>query len=57
MTIGRERGQPMRLPEDSGAALITVHPSYLLRLPDKAQAEDEFGRFVDDLRKAWARIG
>ena len=51
VTIGRERGRPMKLP-DGGAALITVHPSYLLRLPDKAQAEDEFGRFVEDLKLA-----
>ena len=57
VTIGRERGQAMKLPEDGGAAWITVHPSYLLRLPDKAQQEDEFARFVDDLRKAWASIG
>ena len=57
VTIGRERGQPMRLPDEGGTAWITVHPSYLLRLPDKAQAEDEFARFVDDLRKAWASIG
>ena len=51
VTIGRERGQPLRLP-DGGQALITVHPSYLLRLQDKAQAEDEFGRFVEDLKLA-----
>ena len=51
VTIGRERGRPMKLP-DGGAALITVHPSYLLRLPDKVQAEDEFGRFVEDLKLA-----
>lgn len=33
-------------------ALITVHPSSLLRLPDGADPEVEFKRFVDDLRKA-----
>jgi len=32
--------------------LVTVHPSYLLRLPDAAAAETEFERFVDDLRQA-----
>ncbi|HEX8484455.1 UdgX family uracil-DNA binding protein [Sphingomonas sp.] len=61
VTIGRERGHPMTLPDDQGdgggTAWITVHPSYLLRLPDKAQAEDEFARFVEDLRGAWATIG
>ncbi|GGB28654.1 uracil-DNA glycosylase [Sphingomonas metalli] len=51
MTISRERGRVLDLP-DGGAAWITVHPSYLLRLPDKVQAEEEFARFVEDLRAA-----
>jgi len=55
MTIGRERGQAMRLPE-GGTAFITVHPSYLLRLPDKALAEEEFGRFVEDLKLAHSAL-
>jgi uracil-DNA glycosylase len=35
--------------------LVTVHPSYLLRLPDAAAAEAETKRFVEDLRqiKSW----
>ena len=56
VTIGRERGQALKL-ADGGAALITVHPSYLLRLQDKSQIEDEFGRFVQDLRTAQAMLG
>ncbi len=56
MTIGRERGRELRLP-DGGAAWITVHPSYLLRLPDAAQAEEEFARFVEDLKLAGAALG
>ncbi|WP_375390760.1 UdgX family uracil-DNA binding protein [uncultured Sphingomonas sp.] len=56
VTIGRERGRPLPLPE-GGQAFITVHPSYLLRLQDKAQAEDEFGRFVEDLKAAQALLG
>ncbi|TPG13672.1 UdgX family uracil-DNA binding protein [Sphingomonas oligophenolica] len=56
MTIGRERGRVLELPA-GGAAWITVHPSYLLRLPDEAQRADEFARFVDDLRGAHAAIG
>jgi probable DNA metabolism protein len=55
VTIGRERGQSMRLP-DGGEAWITVHPSYLLRLPDPAQKEEEFARFVEDLKKAKAAV-
>jgi len=57
MTISRERGRALALPDDSGAAWITVHPSYLLRLPDKAQAEEEFARFVEDLAAAHAAAG
>jgi DNA polymerase len=55
MTIGRERGRALQLP-DGGAAWITVHPSYLLRLPDKAQAEEEYAAFVEDLRQAHATL-
>ncbi|WP_188053114.1 UdgX family uracil-DNA binding protein [Sphingosinithalassobacter sp. CS137] len=51
VTIGRERGRPLDLP-GGGRGWITVHPSYLLRIPDKARAADEFERFVDDLKGA-----
>ncbi|MEH3157713.1 MAG: UdgX family uracil-DNA binding protein [Sphingomonas taxi] len=55
MTISRERGRALRLP-DGGEAWITVHPSYLLRLPDEAQKEDEYARFVEDLKLAKAAV-
>ncbi|NWK97785.1 uracil-DNA glycosylase [Sphingobium lactosutens] len=49
VTISRTRGQPIAL--DSGAeGWVTVHPSYLLRLPDAAKAAEERARFVDELR-------
>jgi DNA polymerase len=32
----------------------TVHPSYLLRLPEEAAQDAEFARFVDDLKAAKA---
>ena len=51
MTIGRERGRRLVL-ADGGAAMITVHPSYLLRLPDEAQKAEEYARFVADLTLA-----
>jgi DNA polymerase len=35
--------------------LVTVHPSYLLRLPDPAKREAEYARFVQDLGLALAR--
>ena len=56
VTIGRERGRAIDLP-NGGVAWITVHPSYLLRLPDEVQKAEEYARFVDDLRTAAASIG
>lgn len=55
VTISGARGRPHALP-DGGECWVTVHPSYLLRLPDQAAAELEFGRFVEDLRQAAARV-
>ncbi len=56
ITISRERGRAQRLP-DGGEAWITVHPSYLLRLPDAAAKEAEYARFVEDLKAAHAAVG
>jgi uracil-DNA glycosylase len=51
VTIGRERGA--RIPmEDGGAAFVTVHPSFLLRLPDEESKRREYRAFVADLQKA-----
>ena len=55
MTIGASRGRAMALP-DGGEAWVTVHPSYLLRIPDPAAAEVEFGTFVEDLKRAHAAL-
>ena len=38
----------------AGPVFVTVHPSYLLRLPDEASQRMEYARFVDDLRAAKA---
>ncbi len=54
MTISRERGRALDLPDGGGQAWITVHPSYLLRLPDEAAKRSEYARFVDDLKAARA---
>ena len=51
MAIGKNRGRAFELP-GGGAAWITVHPSYLLRLPDETQKAEEYARFVEDLRAA-----
>jgi len=49
VAVTKERGQPIGLPD--ATALLTVHPSYLLRIPDRVAADAERGRFVDDLKK------
>jgi DNA polymerase len=49
VTISRERGRPMQLP-DGQTAFVTVHPSYLLRLPDAASKAREYAAFVRDLQ-------
>ena len=49
--VTRERGQPIPL-ADGATALLTVHPSYLLRLPDAAAKAVERERFVEDLAQA-----
>lgn len=50
VAITRERGRTV--PLGNGAALVTVHPSYLLRLPDEAAKAREYAAFVADLRLA-----
>jgi len=50
-SITSMRGRPSRLP-DGATLIVTVHPSYLLRMPDAAEAEREYARLVDDLRLA-----
>jgi uracil-DNA glycosylase len=48
-TISKLRGQPIE--RDGEASLVvTIHPSYLLRMPDRALAGQERERFEDDLR-------
>ena len=49
VSVTRERGL---MPFDSWQGFVTVHPSYLLRIPSVAQAEDEYRLFVEDLRQA-----
>lgn len=49
--VTKERGRPIPL-SDGAAALLTVHPSYLLRLPDPAAKAAERARFVADLTQA-----
>ena len=49
--INKNRGRLIDL-DDGTKALVTVHPSYLLRLPDEDAKAREYERFVDDLKIA-----
>jgi uracil-DNA glycosylase len=49
--INKNRGRPIDL-EDGIKAVITVHPSYLLRLPDAQAKAQEYERFINDLKIA-----
>jgi uracil-DNA glycosylase len=53
--INKNRGRLIDL-EDGIKALVTVHPSYLLRLPDADAKTREYQRFVDDFRIAAAAL-
>jgi DNA polymerase len=52
----KNRGQALAL-SDGGQALVTSHPSYLLRLPDEAARRAAFSDFVNDLKAAKALVG
>ena len=49
VTIGQERGHFQPFPPDRHL-FVTVHPSYLLRLPDERMQASEYERFVGELR-------
>jgi probable DNA metabolism protein len=49
--INKNRGRLIDL-DDGIKALVTVHPSYLLRLPDADAKAREYQRFVEDLKIA-----
>ena len=50
VTIAKVRDAPLTL-ADGGECWVTVHPSYLLRLPDPDARRTERARFVDDLKR------
>jgi DNA polymerase len=54
-SISSLRGKKIELP-DGGMLLVTVHPSYLLRMPDREKAAEELQRFEADLRAVKAFI-
>jgi DNA polymerase len=48
--VTKLRGTTMER-DDGLSVFITVHPSYLLRIPDKAAKDAERTRFLDDMKK------
>lgn len=54
VTISRTRGVPQHL-ADGSECWVTVHPSFLLRLPDEETRATERARFVDDLKRIGER--
>jgi DNA polymerase len=50
LVIGRARGAPLDLMGHKG--LVTIHPSYLLRIPDPTDRRREYAKFVSDLKLA-----
>lgn len=59
-------GRAFRVTKDRGvffpherakAVMATIHPSALLRMPDRQRWDEEFGLFVGDLRRVRTRIG
>jgi DNA polymerase len=53
--IGKTRGRVIHL-DDGTRVLVTVHPSYLLRLPDEDAKAREYENFVNDLRIVAAHL-
>ena len=51
VAIGKLRGREVQW-ADGRRGLATVHPSFLLRIPDRAAKDAEYGRFVADLKLA-----
>jgi uracil-DNA glycosylase family protein len=54
VTISRARGAPLKA--DNGSEVwVTVHPSYLLRIPEEDRKREERALFVRDLKRIKAR--
>lgn len=51
VTITQTRGTPIKL-TDTRHLWVTIHPSFLLRIPDESRKRAEYGRFVRELTDA-----
>ena len=58
VTIAQTRGSPIKLNE-STHLWVTIHPSFLLRIPEEAKKRAEYQRFVQELTDAhrWVNTG
>lgn len=54
MTISRVRGQALKLP-GGDECWVTVHPSFLLRIPEEERKREERALFVRDLKRIKGR--
>jgi len=54
VTISRVRGEPLQL-ADASECWVTVHPSFLLRIPEEERRHQERALFVRDLKRIKAR--
>jgi uracil-DNA glycosylase len=50
VTISKVRGSPLTL-SDGGECWVTVHPSFLLRIPEQDRRHEERAKFVADLKR------
>jgi uracil-DNA glycosylase family protein len=55
VTISKLRGAPVEL-ADHSRLVVTIHPSYLLRIREEADKRREYGLFVNDLKLAAALL-
>ena len=55
VTISKVRGAPLVL-ADGSEGWVTVHPSFLLRIPEEDRRREERARFVEDLVRIRERV-
>ena len=51
VTVSQMRGAPTRL-SPTTHLWVTIHPSFLLRIPDDVKRREEYARFVKELKEA-----
>jgi uracil-DNA glycosylase len=55
VAINQVRGEPIEL-DHNARLVVTIHPSYLLRIREEADKRTEYARFIKDLRAASALL-